>query len=274
MLFSVSLLVSQEASPSQECPAFNNMKHTRNTDAVYLDTKEKYTILKHHKGQKLIVVKGEQPAQRWVDDECFSQSSEPSNPLNVEKAQSSVVGMKYALSKVSKNIDIAEHTKKYKYSYTNKYDSKNISKQNILVLSWHNAFCETHRYKKECKRSIFSFGGGKYSEKHFVLHGLWPQPKSKIYCDVNSRDVTLDKHKQWNRLPSLGLNEDVQKRLQKVMPGFSSNLHKHEWIKHGTCYGTDTSRYYEDAMSMVEQVNDSKVGDFFTKHIWDMGVMH
>ncbi|MDQ7084316.1 MAG: hypothetical protein Q9M36_05020 [Sulfurovum sp.] len=27
-----------------------------------------------------------------------------------------------------------------------------ISSENLLALSWQNAFCETHRYKKECKR--------------------------------------------------------------------------------------------------------------------------
>ncbi len=114
---------------------------------------------------------------------------------------------------------------------------------------------------------MFSFGRPNYSEKHFVLHGLWPQPKNKIYCDVDKQIVNLDKHKQWNRLPDLDLSDEVEQRLQKVMPGFSSNLHRHEWIKHGTCYGTDANRYYEDSINMVEQVNHSKVGDFFRQHI-------
>ncbi len=81
---------------------------------------------------------------------------------------------------------------------------------------------------------------------------LWPQPKNNIYCDVSSTVYYLDKHKQWHSLPDLGLNEGIKKDLQKVMPGFSSNLHKHEWIKHGTCYGTDANTYYEDAMDLVE----------------------
>jgi len=259
ILFNVSLLARQELFPSQECPAFNNMKHTQNTHCVYLDTKKKYTILKHHRGQNLIVVKGEQPAQRWVDHECFSQSNELSNPMNVKRVYSRCISIEEALSKSTKNIDLTKHTKKY--------ENRNISKQNILVLSWHNAFCETHRVKKECKRSIFSFGRGKYREKHFVLHGLWPQPKNKIYCEVPSQYVTMDKHTLWNRLPDIGLSNEAKKHLQKVMPGFSSNLHKHEWIKHGTCYGADANKYYENAISMVEQVNNSKVGDFFTRHI-------
>ncbi|MCW8822091.1 MAG: hypothetical protein OQK45_07665 [Sulfurovum sp.] len=259
ILFSISILAREEVFPSQECPAFNNMRHTKNTHGIHLDTQKKYTILQHHKGQNLILVKGAYPAQRWVDDTCFSKRSELSNPLNVEKVKCKAIGIEDELSKASINIDLAKHTKKYQ--------NKNISKYNLLILSWHNAFCETHRYKKECKKSIFSFAKSKYSEKHFVLHGLWPQPKNKIYCDVSREYVNLDKHKQWNRLPNLGLSDEVKNRLQKVMPGYSSNLHKHEWIKHGTCYGADVNVYYEEAISMVEQMNDSKVGNFFTQHI-------
>lgn len=259
IFFTVYLSARYDAFPIQECPAFNNMKHTKNTHAVHLDTKEKYTILKHHKGQNLIIIKGEQPAQRWVDDKCFPQRSESSNPANVKRVESRVISIDDELSNISIMAGLTKHN--------NKYETENISKQNLLALSWHNAFCETHRYKKECKRSMFSFGRDKYCEKHFVLHGLWPQPKNKLYCGVDSHTVMMDKHKQWNRLPDIDLSDEVRKRLQKVMPGFSSNLHKHEWIKHGTCYGTDANRYYDDAISMTEQMNNSKVGHFFTQHI-------
>lgn len=259
MLFSISLLAREEMFPSQECPAFNNMKHTQNTHSVHLDTQKKYTILQHRKGQTLILVTAENPAQRWVDDRCFYKRSESSNPLNVERVDSKVTSTNDDLYKTSIKTDRIRHTKKY--------ENRNISTQNLLALSWYNAFCETHRVKKECKRSMFPLAKTKYSEKHFVLHGLWPQPKNKIYCGVDSHTVTMDKHKQWNRLPDIALRDEVKKRLQKVMPGFASNLHKHEWIKHGSCYGTDANSYYEDAINMVEQVNDSKVGDFFKKHI-------
>jgi ribonuclease T2 len=39
MLFSISLLAREEMLPSQECPAFNNMKRTQNTHSVHLDTR-------------------------------------------------------------------------------------------------------------------------------------------------------------------------------------------------------------------------------------------
>ena len=81
-------MAREELFPTQECPAFNNMKHTKNTHGVHLDLTKKYTILQHHKGQNLILIKGEQPAQRWVDDECFPKRSGSSNPVNVQTSRS------------------------------------------------------------------------------------------------------------------------------------------------------------------------------------------
>jgi len=267
MIFTVSLIAREEAFATKECPAFNNMKHSKNTHAVHLDTKQKYTILKYHKGQALVLIKGEQPAQRWVDEKCFIKRNNGSNPMNVKKVESKVISIEDELSKTSVEIDLTKHTKKYEINNINKYYNPKLLQQNLLALSWHNAFCETHRYKKECKRSLLSFGKGKYSEKHFVLHGLWPQPRNNIYCNVEKDFINADKHGQWRDLPCLAMDDEIEDRLAKVMPGFASDLHKHEWVKHGTCYGTDPQTYFEDAVSMVEQLNNSKVGDFFTKNI-------
>jgi len=219
------------------------MKHTKNSHNVILNTSRTYTVLQHHKGQNLILVKGEQPAQRWVDDACFSRTTQPHK-------------------QVMQNDSVDTYIKRQ-----NEVKKEQVShKQNILVLSWHNAFCETHRYKKECKRTLFPFGKGKYKEKHFVLHGLWPQPKSNQYCGNDSYEKSLDKHKQWHKLSSLDLRPELQSRLQKVMPGYSSDLHKHEWVKHGTCHSNDANSYYEDAVGLTEQFNASKAGQFFQKH--------
>ena len=267
MIFTVSLLARYEAFPTKVCPAFNNMKHSKNTHDVHLDITKKYTIIKSHKGQKLILIKGEQPAQRWVDSECFSKSDNGSNLMNVKEIESKSLSIEDELSKSAVKIDFTSHAKKYKENNTNKYNNPELSQYNLLALSWHNAFCETHRYKKECKRSLLSFGKNKYRQKHFVLHGLWPQPRKNVYCNVEKDFVNADKHGQWRDLPCLAMDDAIEDRLAKVMPGFASDLHKHEWVKHGTCYGTDPQTYFEDAVSLVEQLNDSKVGNYFSKNI-------
>lgn len=242
ILLSIMAFGRFDAKPSQECEAFNNMKHTKNTHHVMLDLKTSYTVLKEHKGQNLILIKGEQPSQRWVDGSCFSKIAKKTNHDDVSTAQSQVISINQPAN-------------------SSKKSNNKISKQNLLALSWQNAFCETHQYKKECKNT------SAYNEKHFVLHGLWPQPRNNLYCKVSKKEIGKDKNKQWNRLSDLDLSAKTRKELQVVMPGYSSNLHKHEWIKHGTCYGTDANRYYADAIALITQVNQSKVGDFFAKNI-------
>jgi len=258
LIFSALTYARYDALPTQTCEAFNNMKHTHNTHHVLLDISKKYTVLRQHKGQKLILVKGESPAQRWVDANCFSKSKKRTNRDDVVPVVSKVISIEDRLSQKG----IKTHTQ----IDTKKYLNKKSSKQNLLTLSWHNAFCETHKYKKECKRSLFS-NKKRYSESHFALHGLWPQPRNNLYCNVDKQLVGMDKHKQWRDLPCLALDESTENALEKIMPGYASGLHKHEWIKHGTCYGTDANTYYADAIKLVEQVNISKVGSFFEKNI-------
>ncbi|WP_245609174.1 ribonuclease T2 family protein [Sulfurovum lithotrophicum] len=240
LIFSTLFIEARyEAVPAKSCSAYNNMKHTQNSHNVHLDTQREYTMLQQHKGQILVLVKGENPAQRWVDESCFPSKTSSYNTYN-------------------NNTIKSEHTKKYQNSAKPKYS--------LLALSWQNAFCETHRSRKECRQPLFSFGQKRYSESHFVLHGLWPQPQSNSYCNVDAGLVTLDRHGQWNRLPEPELDSELKEKLSKVMPGVSSNLQRHEWVKHGSCYGTDAQSYFKDAIILTEQVNGSKVSRFFVNN--------
>ena len=262
ILLSSFVFARFDAKPSQTCEAYNNMKHTKNTHHVVLDLSREYTVLKHHKGQNLLLIKGEQPAQRWVDDSCFSKRKTNETQTHTVKPTTNTVNIKDELLRADKSM--AKNPQKSKKYVPNK---RSTSKQNLLALSWHNAFCETHRYKKECKRGLGSLLKRKSSDSQFVLHGLWPQPRSNVYCNVDYDLKKVDKKKHWRDLPCLALDEKVEDALAKVMPGFSSDLHKHEWIKHGTCYGKDENRYYADAISLIDQVNSSALGKFFTQNI-------
>ena len=231
---------------TKECKAFNNMKHTSNTNNIELKVGKKYRILQRNKGQILTLIEGERVAQRWVDDACFLDASK-----KVEEKKSVV------------NVSTKEPKSSNKEKTKAVTLAKSTSKQNLLALSWQNAFCQTHQYKKECKSmSLKDFGA-----THFVLHGLWPQPRNNQYCNASKKEIGKDKNKQWNRLNDLDLNSTVRKELSKFMPGYSSNLHKHEWIKHGTCYGTDANSYYFNAMTLLGQVNESALQKYFKLNI-------
>ena len=243
LLLHTVLFARYDANPTKECQAYNNMKHTSNTHKVVLDTSKKYTVLKKHKGQCLVLIKGEQPAQRWVDGNCFL-----SKRTTAQHSQ----------AKLAPKTAVAKPT------MVKPTIAKQTTSKNLLALSWHNAFCQTHQRKKECKQSLFSTSkNSKYRQSHFILHGLWPQPRSNVYCNVSSED----KNRKWDKLAPLKLSDSTRETLAKYMPGYSSNLHKHEWIKHGTCYGKGADAYFKDALGLVEQVNSSKVGQFFENNI-------
>jgi len=226
LLFASILFGRYDAKPLQACEAYDNMKHSKNTNNIKLKLSTSYTVLREYKGQKMIISVGSTPSQRWVDGLCLPDESinnEPFKEATLVKTSSS----------------------------------------NLLALSWHNAFCQTHQYKKECKRNVSSLIRSKSYDSRFVLHGLWPQPRNNLYCNVDKDLVQIDKNKQWRDLPCLGLDVKVEKDLKKVMAGFASELHKHEWIKHGTCYGTDANRYYSDAISLTEQLKRSSIAKLF-----------
>jgi ribonuclease T2 len=212
---------------SLECPAYNNMKHTTNTSNIQLEVGKQYRILQKNDGQILTLIEGASIPQRWVREVCFSDTK------NEEKKSIT------SASKVT------------------------TAPQNLLAISWQNAFCQTHQYKKECKNmSSRDFGAS-----NFVLHGLWPQPRNNQYCNVSKKEIGMDKNKQWNQLSTLDLNTTVRNELSKLMPGYASNLHLHEWVKHGTCYGTSANEYYAHAMNLLKQVNESSVQTYFINNI-------
>lgn len=242
------------------------MKHTKNRGHQRLKLDRPYEMLKHHKEQYLIKVEGATPPQRWVDDDCLSLRPLRGTPVYEKmKANPTQTKAKKSVAKEDKSSKMAKYsTPKREKNYTK---SKSSSKQNLLALSWHNAFCETHRYKKECKRGISSLLKRKASDTQFVLHGLWPQPRTNVYCLKDRSLINADKSKRWRSMPSIGLDSSTKDALSKVMPGFQSQLHKHEWVKHGTCYGKDANGYYGDAVSLINQVNDSALGKFFAQNI-------
>jgi len=138
------------------------------------------------------------------------------------------------------------------FSYSNSQSHQktisDISTDNLLAISWQNAFCQTHQNKRECRNVKPSA----YIASHFTLHGLWPQPRNRVDCR-GSRKVFLEKK--------------LYQELLEVMPAAKSGLHKHEWKKHGTCYGKSQDNYFADSIAMLKQVNRSAVQKLFAKNI-------
>lgn len=135
--------------------------------------------------------------------------------------------------------------------------------RNLLAVSWQSAFCETRPGKPECRSRTTKL----YTARNFALHGLWPQPRGNDYCGVSDRLIDIDKSGRWSRLPRLELHEKIRKTLNTAMPGVRSDLQRHEWIKHGTCFSKKPDKYYAASLILLIQLNKSNVARYFERNI-------
>lgn len=223
-LFLQTPVVGFTAIATDSCPAWNDLKQSRNRDALSLQKGRRYEIVQTHKGKYLVRIPGTPPQQRWVDPQCFSP--------------------KYSATQ-----------KRHLSSNTTKMDA-------LLVLSWHNSFCENHPHRKEC-RPLFSG----YADNRLVLHGLWPQPSSRIYCNIPRSLIEKDRKGLWRALPTPPLPQTLRRALLQRMPGALSGLDRHEWIKHGSCYDPDPVRYFGDALSLTDEVDRSMLGEYLRANV-------
>ena len=215
---------------TQVCEAFRSIRKKTNPNDIQLKIGEKYRLIAKNKANTAThyQVIIDGNERRWVSIKC---------------------------GQVLKSCSLTN---------TSSSAGKNTSNNRyLLALSWQPSFCEIHRKKAECK----TLTTNRFDANHLVLHGLWPQPRNNAYCDVSSKDKTIDRKGRWHLLKPLVLETAVAKELAKVMPGMASNLQRHEWIKHGTCYGKSANDYYVDALALTREVNASSVGELLRDHI-------
>ena len=211
----VALLASEAAAEvpltgffiaREACPALQSIRNGTNPGAVETAPGKSYPMIAKNKpnaSHYFIEVEGADPARRWVAVDCGEHvvsadgSSQPQEPGPGEERDTDAARAEYVLS-----------------------------------VSWQPAFCETKRDKAECATQT----PDRFDATHFTLHGLWPQPRRNAYCDVPPEMSLADKDGDWDRLPEPKLSDATRQRLAQVMPGTQSNLERHEWIKHGTCF--------------------------------------
>src|SRR5574337_793854 len=138
-----------------------------------------------------------------------------------------------------------------------------VAEQYVFAISWQPAFCETKPEKTECKTQE----AGRFDADHFALHGLWPQPKGNIFCGVSTADRVHAEQGKWDKLPEPDLSAETRARLSKAMPGTASNLQRHEFTKHGTCFPGSADLYFRVSLALLEQINTSRLRDLMATHI-------
>ncbi|WP_119389782.1 ribonuclease T2 family protein [Taklimakanibacter lacteus] len=222
------------------CSAFQSIKKQANP--VALEAGRSYQIVAGNKDAAthfLIIVPGASPERRWAPVGCGTrQGGEP---------------MDQATAPEPKPDDGQVSGKK----------QGDLRTQYVLAASWQPAFCETKPDKVECRTQTAE----RFDASHFALHGLWPQPRNQAYCNVDRADIEDDKSGRWADLPEVTLSAPVSDELKSVMPGTQSHLERHEWIKHGTCYGAPMEEYFADALGVMRALNGSAVQELFASRI-------
>jgi ribonuclease T2 len=217
---------------NNNCPAYQSFRKKTNPGDIHLTEDMAYEVLSKNKFEAThyrLRIKDASPKERWVAKECGTLLTD----CNQSKSEG------------------------------NGEDQTSSADEYLLALSWQPAFCQTHQSKVECQTQV----DGRYDATHLTLHGLWPQPKSNIYCNVPAAYKKLDQHGAWSQLPSLELSEDLFSELIEIMPGVSSHLQRHEWTKHGTCYSETATEYFSESLQLALEINNSSVRELFADHI-------
>ena len=220
----------------QNCSAFQSLR--KQSNPVPLEAGHPYEIIAANKetaSHYLIVVPGAVPERRWAPVGCGTRTG----------GTATTSGGTSAPNTSDQGTPSSQRTKY------------------VLAASWQPGFCETKPDKKECQNQTPE----RFDASHFALHGLWPQPRNQSYCKVDRADIEDDKAGRWSDLPEVTLQGATREELDKVMPGTQSQLERHEWIKHGTCYGAPMDEYFADALGMMRALNSSAVQQLFASHV-------
>jgi ribonuclease T2 len=216
---------------AEACPAFQSINRQTNPGNVTIDPGQPYEIVAANKTPPThfwVVVPGADPDRRWVDVSCGTTDLALAPARQQSPAPTTYRGTQY-----------------------------------VLAVNWQPAFCETASQTRECRGQR----SNSFEATHFTLHGLWPQPRDSEYCGVSDRDLWASRDGRWRDLPPLDLTIAQRRDLDEVMPGSQSGLDRHEWTKHGTCYGTDQRDYIADSLDLMLALNTSGVVDLFAGNI-------
>ncbi|MCA0433562.1 MAG: ribonuclease [Proteobacteria bacterium] len=210
---------------AKSCPAVVSIKKGSNPGNASVRPGQSYALVGKNKDEAShywIEVPGAEPSRRWVAVDCGG--------INGEAPQEQQAGSPPAVPAPSTDAFY------------------------ILAITWQPAFCEQHPGKAECRSQT----SDRYDASHFTLHGLWPQPRDNVFCDVSAADQAASEGGNWKAIAPLPLTAATHAELEKVMPGAQSGLERHEWIKHGSCYpGRTPERYFADALRLMNEINSS-----------------
>ena len=215
---------------TEACPALQSIRRQTNPGDVMTRPGTGYELLaanSENPSHFWIVVPGASPDRRWVGVDCGTRDGQDAQTPTAPQGPG------------------------------------NRGAAYVLAVNWQPAFCETSPRKPECRGQR----DDSFEATNFTLHGLWPQPRSNEFCGVSDDDRWASENGDWRNLPEVRLSAGLRRELDQVMPGTASALERHEWIKHGTCYGSAQEEYFSDATDLLLALNASPVAELFAGNI-------
>ena len=231
---------------TRACPALQSIRRGENPGDVTLKVGEGYRLIAQNKvpgTHYWLVVPGAKPERRWVEMTCGTR----------------VEGADAKGTAANAKPDAAARPTAAKAPAPS---PQNPSTENLLAISWQSSFCERNAGKPECSSQTAE----RPDATRFSLHGLWPQPRGREYCGIAEEVKRLDDDGKWRQLPAPELSAATRQALDRLMPGSQSALDRHEWIRHGSCYGA-AEAYFAHSVQLLEAVNASPVGTLFAGRI-------
>jgi ribonuclease T2 len=245
----------------RDCPLYVSIKKGTNPDRARLVPGRSYPLIGKNKEEAThyrVRAESASPAERWVEVGCGQLAGDPGPGVRPVPA----AGEDRGPEAVPRSESAAGEPRETKPVAA---DAPSPAGRFVLAASWLPAFCELRGRRPEC-RDRFAASRGDDSPA-FSLHGLWPQPRENVFCRVPDRQRDLAERGPWSRLPVLDLGAATRARLEDIMPGTRSYLHRYQWTKHGSCYGMDEDAYYRHSVALMEQLNASGVRELFSRAI-------
>lgn len=229
---------------SRSCEALLSIRKDTNPGHVITGPGLSYPLLaanqKKNPTHYRIVVSGANPPERWVEAACGKAVKTSQADAEAPTSQASAGAPEKPAS-----------------------SGRQVERSYVLALSWQPAFCETNQKKPECR----SQRGTRHDANYLSLHGLWPQPSSRAYCDLPAAVRAASEGGRWKEIPPVDLSLSTRADLETMMPGSKSQLERHEWAKHGSCYPADAETYFADSLRLLKAVNASPVGDLLMRSV-------
>lgn len=144
---------------TKECPAFQSFRKGTNPGGVKIESGHSYPLLAKNAANAThyrVRIESASPPERWVNVDCGTVKGE-----NVSSQSPEAAG-----------TGSTENQTRF-----------------VLSVGWEPGFCETHETKSECETET----SDSFDATHFTLHGLWPQPRRREYCQVSQELIEADK---------------------------------------------------------------------------------